>query len=260
MELSQLLQRIDKVKKLIDERQPMPQKELLALDRYFKIDLTYSSNALEGNTLTLAETKILLEDGITIGGKPLKDCYEASGHADAYDFMLEAARTPNFQLTESLICRLHELFYGRINAVAAGKYRDHKVFISGTDFVPPAPNEVPEQMTSFISEFSVKAKELYPIMLAAWTHLRFVTIHPFEDGNGRTARLLMNLILVNRGYFVVSIPPIYRMEYNSSLRIAQQSKMPSDLAFKKLIAECVWESAKDYCCMLGIELPYSLLT
>ena len=93
-----------------------------------------------------------------------------------------------------------------------------------------------------------------PVLLAAWAHRRLVDIHPFADGNGRTARLLMNLILVNRGYFVVSIPPVLRQEYISALRLAQRDKNPSDTAFNALIAECVWETAKDYCRMLRIPL------
>jgi len=254
MNTNELLQKIDQAKAKIDTRRPLNAIEAKQLDNYFRVDLTYSSNALEGNTLTLSETKVLLEDGITAGGKPLRDCYEVSGHAEAYDFMLTAARAAPFQLTEAIVCKLHELFYARLDSAAAGQYRDHQVFITGTDYLPPTPEDTPAQMAEFITEFQAKAQKLHPVLLAAWAHRRFVDIHPFTDGNGRTARLLMNLILVNRGYFVVSIPPIYRQEYISALRLAQRGEHPSDTAFNQLIAECVWETAKDYCRMLRISM------
>jgi len=257
MNTNELLRKIDQAKVKIDARRPLAAAEVKQLDNYFRVDLTYSSNALEGNTLTLSETKVLLEDGITTGGKPLRDCYEAAGHAQAYDFMLTAARAEPFVLTEDLICKLHKLFYERLDSATAGQYRDHQVFITGTDYLPPTAEEVPAQMSAFMTEFQAKAQTLHPILLAAWAHRRFVDIHPFTDGNGRTARLLMNLILVNHGYFVVSIPPIFRQEYISALRLAQRGEHPSDRAFNELIALCVWEAAKDYCRMLRIPLQAS---
>ena len=132
-----LLERIDAYAKVIRERRSLTPDEVKELDSYFRIGTTYTSNALEGNSLTLAETKVLLEDGITVGGKPIRDCYEATGHARAYDYMLEIARGGPLQFREEDILRLHALFYGGIDPEHAGRYREGQMFITGTEYVPP---------------------------------------------------------------------------------------------------------------------------
>ena len=252
--MQNILKRIDEYKNLIDTKRPLKPEEVKELDDYFRIGTTYSSNALEGNTLTITETKVLLEDGITVGGKPIKDCYEATGHAKAYDYMLKIARSDFFSFSEDMIKELHRLFYLNIDADNAGKYRQHQVFITGTDYVPPAQEKVPQLMTELITELNNKSNKLHPVMLAAYAHKRLVVIHPFTDGNGRCARLLMNLILVNKGYQIITIPPILRNEYISSLRTAQKEKNPSDKDFNILIANCELESQKDMCRMFHIKL------
>jgi len=255
MEHTALLKRIDEYKSVIDTRRPLAKEELKQLDDYFRIGLTYTSNALEGNTLTISETKVIIEDGITVGGKPLKDCFEAVGHAKAYDFMLSAARAENPVFTEETVLALHRLFYIKLDEENAGKYRNTQVFISGTEYIPPTADEVAPLMKAFVSELNEKSKTTHPVMLAAFAHRRLVDIHPFIDGNGRAARLLMNLILVNKGYQILSIPPILRVEYIGALQAAQRSKNPSDKAFLQLIAECEIEAQRDYCRMFRIELP-----
>ena len=189
-----------------------------------------------------------------MGGKALRDCYEATGHAKTYDFMLESARTDNLVFSENMILTLHKLFYNNLDAENAGKYRTYQVFITGIEYLPPTADEIPVLMKSFISGLNDKSKNTHPVILAAFAHRQLVDIHPFTDGNGRTARLLMNLILVNKGYQIVSIPPILRMEYISALQAAQRSENPSDKMFFKFIAECEIESQKDYCRMFRIEL------
>jgi len=255
MEPTDLLKKIDKYKAFIDIHRPLTNDEVKELDKYFRIGLTYTSNALEGNTLTLSETKVIIEDGITVGGKPLKDCFEAIGHAKAYDFMLGIARSGSLVFDEAMILNLHNLFYSGVDAANAGKYRSYQVFITGTEYLPPTADEVPAMMKAFIDELNQKSQNLHPVVLAAFAHKRLVEIHPFTDGNGRTARLLMNLILVNRGYQIVSIPPILRLEYINALQASQRSENPSDKAFIQLIAECEIESQKDYCRMFRIEIP-----
>ena len=133
MENKSLFEKIDPYKRIIGERRPLTADELKELDAYFRIGITYSSNALEGNSLTLSETKVLLEDGITVGGKPIRDCYEATGHAKAYDYMLALARSGDLQISEDVILRLHQLFYGGIDEERAGRYRTGQVFITGTE-------------------------------------------------------------------------------------------------------------------------------
>lgn len=255
MDIQVLLKRIDETKARIDSRRPLAPGEVKELDAYFRIGTTYSSNALEGNTLTLSETKVLLEDGLTVGGKPIRDCYEAVGHARAYDFMLESARSTPFAFSEAMILQLHKLFYQGIDPEKAGTYRDIQVFITGTEYIPPAAEDVPALMKGLVEEISKKWDSLHPVELAAFAHRRLVDVHPFTDGNGRTARLLMNLILVNRGYQIVTIPPVLRLDYINALKAAQRDKNPSDEAFTRLIAECEVEAQKDYCRMFRIEPP-----
>lgn len=254
MELQTLLNKIDLNRDRINSHRPLSHAEVRELDQYYKIGTTYSSNALEGNSLTLTETKILLEDGITVNGKPIKDCYEATGHAKAYDFMLSIARAPSLNITEDTIRRLHHLFYAAIDEAEAGQYRNHQVFISGTEYIPPEAGKVPELMKDFAVELDRKKDELHPVLLAAFAHRRLVDIHPFVDGNGRTARLLMNLILINKGYCVVSIPPVLRHDYIQSLMAAQKAKNPTDEPFNRLIAECELEAQRDYSRMFRIPL------
>lgn len=254
MELNDLLQKIDRGRENINKRRPLTPAEVRELDAYYKIGTTYSSNALEGNSLTLTETKVLLEDGITVGGKPIKDFAEATGHAKAYDFMLEAARSVAPAFTEEMIQKLHRLFYSGIDSEQAGCYRDHQVFITGTEYVPPASEDVLGLMREFVAGLNAKRDSLHPVLLAAFAHRRLVDIHPFTDGNGRTARLLMNLVFVNKGYCVVSIPPILRGDYISALIAAQRAENPTDTPFQTLIAECELEAQRDYGRMFRISL------
>jgi len=256
MAIKDLLKRIDDYAAVIRAYRPLSEAEIKELDAYYRIGMTYTSNALEGNSLSLSETKVLLEDGITVGGKPLRDCYEATGHARAYDYMLTLARSGSMSVTENMIRHLHYLFYNGIDPDNAGKYRRGQVFITGTEYLPPAAEDVPGCMVSFVKELAERqGRMLHPIELAAYAHRRLVDIHPFQDGNGRTARLLMNLILINQGYCIVSIPPVLRHDYIVALQQAQRERNPSDEAFVKLIAECEIESQKDYCRMFRIKLP-----
>ena len=255
MTLEALLRRIDANRAAIRARRPLTETEVRELDAYYRIGTTYASNALEGNSLTLTETKVLLEDGITVGGKPMRDCWEAAGHAKAYDFMLSLARSEAPVLREENIRRLHYLFYCGIDPDAAGQYRKEQVFITGTEYLPPTPEEVPGLMEGFLRELEQRKDTMHPVAFAAFAHRRLVDIHPFRDGNGRTARLLMNLILVREGYCIVTIPPVLRMEYLSALQQAQRRKAPSDEAFIRLIAECELEAQKDYFRLFRIPQP-----
>ena len=186
-----LLGRIDAYAAVIRACRPLSEAEVKELDAYYRIGITYSSNALEGNSLTLSETKVLLEDGITVGGKPIRDCYEATGHARAYDYMLTLARSDNLSVTEDVVRHLHYWFYNGIDPETAGEYRKGQVFITGTEYVPPAAQEVPACMEAFVTELAQKQGKLHPVELAAYAHRRLVDIHPFQDGNGRVGRLIL---------------------------------------------------------------------
>lgn len=238
---------IDEYKQQIDSFRPLSTDALAQLKAYYKVSLTYTSNALEGNSLTLTETKIIIEDGITIGGKPMKEHLEVIGHSDAYDLLYDLATSKD--ITEKEILQLHHLFYKNINEKKAGVYRDCNVIITGSEFELPKYAEVPKLMKEF-SDNIFKIKEQYhPVEFAARLHEGLVTIHPFVDGNGRAARLLMNLALLQAGYNITIIPPVVRNDYIGALQKAQinNNKEP----FVNFISEMVLESQKDYLRLLN---------
>jgi len=233
---------IDRLKAKLDTYRPFSADVLQQLKQYYKISLTYTSNAIEGNTLTESETKVIIEDGITIGGHPVREIQETLGHSKAYDFIYTLLN--NEKLTENDILTIHKIFYEQINPEYAGNYRDKKVIITGTSYEPPAPSEIPDLMRMFINEIPYKQTELHPVKFAAWVHLQLVNIHPFIDGNGRCARLLTNLMLMKSGYAVIIIPPILRADYIEALKKAQTAKSPN--LFYNFISEMVLQSLQDY--------------
>ena len=231
----------DEYKAKINALRPLSNEALAQVKEYYKIGLTYASNALEGNTLSLVETKVVLEDGITIGGKPLKDHYETVGHAKAFDEIIKLSQNKTF--TEDDIKLLHKLFYEKIDNEKAGKYRTSQVIITGSDVELPKPEELDEKMHEFISKLPKLKEELHPVEYAAMVHIIFVNIHPFADGNGRVARLLMNLALLQSGYNIVVIPPVVRADYISAL---QETNKGNNTDFINFISEMVLESQKEY--------------
>lgn len=235
-----LLHEIDLLRKDISKLKPLSDKNLQELKEYFRIGLTYSSNALEGNSLTESETKILLEEGITIGGKSLKDHFEATGHDDALKRLFEVYK--NKKITEHDIQEFHRLFYYRIDETNAGIYRSKKVFITGSKYPLPQPKTVPGAMRTFIKQATNIRKKLHPVHFAAHCHKEFVFIHPFIDGNGRVARLLMNLILLQEKYLPAVIPPVLRADYISALEEAHED----ETNFLNFIGEAVRQTQKDY--------------
>ncbi len=208
----------DENNRLLSAYRPLPPETLKSLRDYYRVGLTYTSNALEGNSLTESETKVVIEDGLTIEGKPLRDHYEAVGHAKAYDYIYQI--TEKEELTEKDIQNLHYLFYQQMNVEQAGQYRSVKVYISGSRYAVSAVSKIPGEMQKLVKWYNENEKKLHPIELAATLHQRFVFIHPFVDGNGRVARLLMNLALLRNGYSIAIIPAILRHEYIYSLETA----------------------------------------
>ena len=197
---------------------PLSPETLQSLKEYYRVGTTFTSNALEGNILTESETKVIIEDGLTIEGKPLRDVYEAVGHAKAYDYMYELSH--NEPLTEEVICNLHKLFYQQMDSERAGQYRKVPVFISGSRYSVSPVAEIDKRMKQLVQWYNNNENKLHPVVLAAELHKRFVFIHPFIDGNGRMARLLMNLSLMRNDYNIAIIPAVTRAEYISALEQA----------------------------------------
>ncbi|MEX2607178.1 MAG: Fic family protein, partial [Kiritimatiellia bacterium] len=181
-------------KKVLDSYRPLPPELVRNLEQWFIIELTYTSNAIEGNTLTRRETAVVVEKGLTVSGKSLIEHLEAVNHAHAIETMLNLAREKTKNLTEHDILHIHETILRGIDDGNAGRYRTIPVRISGSRVVLPNPLKISDLMTAFVKDISTIGK-LHPVELSAEAHYQLVTIHPFIDGNGRTARLLMNLIL-----------------------------------------------------------------
>lgn len=231
----------DEQKSKFDSYRPLSKELALQLKEHYKIGLTYSSNALEGNTLSLIETKVIIEDGLTIGGKSLSEIDEATGHARAYDFIFDIVKKDTITLED--IKQIHKLFYSQLDPDNAGVYRDKAVFISGMDTKLPGPLEIEKLMKDFESELTNPKDNLHPIEYAAIMHNNFVTIHPFLDGNGRTGRLLMNLLLMRAGYSITIIPPINRTEY---IECAYEGNKGNNEKFVNFLSCMVYESQKEF--------------
>lgn len=219
--IQHFLDTLTQKKALLDSYRPLPQELVANLNQWFKIKLTYSSNALEGNTLTFSETALVVEKGLTIGGKTIKEHLEATGHAHAFDYVLELAKLTRTEVTLSDILNIHSLIFSPIDKPNAGTYRKILVKISGLNKSLPEPLKIAELMDSFMNWLHTTTD--HPIIVAAQAHLDLVTIHPFVDGNGRTSRLLMNLLLIQAGYPPAIILPEERITYCNALREAQEN-------------------------------------
>ena len=210
---------IDNLKVKLDELRPLAGEKVL---KAFDIEYTYESNRIEGNTLTLQETALVVEKGLTISGKPLKDHLEAINHVHALEYVKGlVAEQDNF--TPTILLNIHRLILQGIDNDNAGKYRAVPVMISGAKHIPPQPYLVAKQMEDYFIWYDENIVALHPVELAAEMHERLVTIHPFIDGNGRTARLVMNLLLLQSGYPIVMLKgdANSRLEYYNALEKAQ---------------------------------------
>lgn len=238
---------IDEKKDSIDSRRPFSQNMTRQLRDKLIIEWTYNSNAIEGNTLTLSETKVVLENGITIKGKPLKDHLEIINHKEAIEY-IEDLVSKNVKLSEYDIRSIHYLILKEIDSTNAGKYRNENVFISGAKHVPPVYMNVPYKMQNLIDQYQ-SWKVFHPIVRACYLHGEFVKIHPFIDGNGRTARLLLNFELIQSGYPPVVIKTENRADYYDALDKAHTTNDYTD--FIKIIVDLVNESENLYLYLIG---------
>jgi Fic family protein len=230
-------------KKRLDGFRPLRPELVKNLEDWFRVELTYTSNAIEGSTLTRQETAVILEKGITVGGRSLKEHLEASNHAKALDWLKEWAADAKRPVGEREILTLHEMILKGIDDTNAGRYRSVPVRISGSSVVLPNPRKVPELMKEFVLELK-PVKNVHPAALAARAHYRLVSIHPFIDGNGRTARLLMNLLLMQRGFPPAFIRTGERLAYINSLEKAQLGGSLED--FEKLMFKIIDRSLDIY--------------
>jgi len=217
-----ILSKIDSIKSIIDGYRPFPEHVVKQLRDYYRIGLTYSSNAIEGNTLTESETKVVIEDGLTIGGKSLREHSEAVGHAKAYDHIYSLL---DRAISEEDILFLHKIFFQQIDPENAGRYRQRNVIITGTDYLPPDYHEVPALMKKHVENLNRDTQDKHPLEQASDLHAEFEAIHPFTDGNGRIGRLLLSILTMKNGYCPIIIPPIRRAEYITAMQKANKGDL-----------------------------------
>lgn len=241
--------RLDALKAKLDEYRPLAPTVVTNLHENLVLQWTYHSNAIEGNTLTLKETKVALE-GITVGGKTLREHFEAINHRDAI-LLVEELVAKQQPLDEWTIKSLHQLVLKNIDADNAGRYREVNVLISGAQHRPPQALQVPEQMQAFVHWYDTEAANLHPVERAARVHGEFVKIHPFADGNGRTSRLLMNLELMKAGFPATVIEVEQRLAYYEALDKAHCTDNYGD--FMNLVGQSVEKSFAPYWWALGVE-------
>ena len=233
--------KVDKLNKELNSKRPISKETLKSLKESINLEWTYNSNGIEGNTLTLRETQVVLE-GITVGGKSLKEHLEAINHEQAILFLDDLIKDKE-PVTEWNIKNIHQLVLKEIDDDNAGKYRDENVKIKGAIHIPPDYLIVPELMEKLIINYE-DWKKYHPIIRAALLHGELVKIHPFVDGNGRTSRLVMNLSLMNSGYLPVIVKKEKRLEYYNALDKAHTTGNYTD--FVKLVNELEIEMLNKY--------------
>lgn len=215
------LSRLAQKKKQLDDRRPLPDIALQKIKEGLFIEWTYNSNSIEGNTLTLNETRIVLEEGMTVKGKSLREHFEITNHHEAIDY-LEQIIHPNYVLSERDILDVHFLVLNKIEKDYAGRLRNGGVRITGANFTPPNASHVSSLLSGLISFVNSNEKKLSDVVLATLFHHRFVWIHPFFDGNGRTVRLVMNLLLMRSGFPPAIILKNDRKKYYDALNQANK--------------------------------------
>ncbi len=232
---------VDSLKKELDSKRPISKETLKSLKESINLEWTYNSNGIEGNTLTLRETQVVLE-GITVGGKSIKEHLEAINHEKAILYLDDLVKDKN-PITEWNIKNIHQLILKDIDNENAGRYRKENVTIKGATHIPPDYLKLPELMEKLILNYNTW-NEYHPIIKAALLHGELVKIHPFVDGNGRTSRLLMNLDLMNSGYNPVIIKKESRLKYYEALDKAHTTGNYTD--FVKLVTKLEVEMLKKY--------------
>ena len=245
--LLSILEEIDVLKSKLDK---FRQFDNFKIAQALELEYTFESNRIEGNTLTLRETDLVINEGLTISGKSMREHLEAINHHEAIAYIKHLVEK-NASLNEGEVLSIHNLILRGIMPEDAGRYRRVQVMIKGSSFMPPQPFMVSKEMEDFFIWYETNKNSVHPIVLAAELHERLVTIHPFVDGNGRTSRLVMNLILLQNGFVIANIKGDYdsRMHYYNALEIAQSKNNKED--FLMFIAQIEKENLVRYLEIIG---------
>ena len=237
MDYKLLLQLKDRANKIKTE---LPPEVAASFNDSFNVEYAHNSTAIEGNTLTLIQTKAVIEDGLSVGGKTLREIYEVANHAKAFAYVQKCVADKK-PLDENTVKDIHALLMD--NIIIGGVYRNVEVRISGASHKPPTPSEMYRQVKGFYSDLAYKYGN-NAIELAAWTHAEFVRIHPFTDGNGRTSRMIMNYQLMLHGFLPVSVAKESRLEYFDAL---EAYALNGNLEpFSEMIAELERQRLEEY--------------
>ena len=246
-ELYTMLESLDAKRDTLETLRPV---DSYRVAQALEMEYTFESNRIEGNTLTLQETDLVVNEGLTISGKSMREHLEAINHHEAILFVKDLLAQKN-QFTERDLLQIHRLVLKSIDNEYAGKYRNVQVMIKGSAHMPPQPYLVPKQMEDYFIWYNTHKDQLHPVLLAAEMHERLVTIHPFIDGNGRTSRLVMNLILLQHGYVIANLKGDNesRKTYYNCLENVQTGKGKE--AFLQLIVRTELEAIQRYIRILG---------
>lgn len=248
--LNDILSSIDSLKSQLDKHRPLNPTQLKKINEAIFLEYTYDSNRIEGNTLTLQETALVVQKGITVSGKNLTEHLEAINHYEAVEYIQKIVQDKT-ELSERILKEIHALILRGIDKDNAGKYRTVNVKIAGSRFMPVDSVKVIDEMENYFKWYSENKDILHPVILSAEMHERLVTIHPFIDGNGRTSRLIMNLILLQNGYTIANIigSNENRLKYYNALEKCQVENNCED--FHIMVAETVENSLTEYLKIAG---------
>ena len=235
-----LKQEIAALQKEVKAHRSLSPEERENLKKYYLIRFTYTSNALEGSTLGLEETRMLLENELTPGGKPFQDTLLAVGHKKAFALLASLAAKKTIEASDA--CRLHQILFEQLDPEHAGEYRTQKAFVSGSVYPTAVPEKIPALMLNLFKHLREERYKLHPVVFAAKLHKKFSYIHPFAYGNGQIARLLLNLALLQASYPMVIIKPASRTAYHAALEKAHKTPY----VFAEFIAEQVVAAQQDY--------------
>lgn len=236
-DINVMLKEADVLKEQLLALRPLPEEALKKIQDALDIEYTYESNRIEGNTLTLQETALIVNEGVTISGKSMREHLEVINHTEAISYIKDIAKQ-DIEISERTIKEIHALILHGIDRENAGRYRTVPVMISGSTHIPPQPYLIEKQMEDFILRFKQMEKEkVHPVLIAAYLHDELVRIHPFIDGNGRTSRLLMNLYLLRHGYVIITLKGSNdaKVNYYKALEKSHTEQLPED--FQKLVIE-----------------------
>lgn len=245
--LEKILREIDILKEKLDSYR---QFDSYKITQALELEYTFESNRIEGNTMTLRETDMVINEGLTIYEKSMREHLEAINHQEAIGFIKDLTQKNN-SLNEKDLLSIHNLILRGIIPEDAGRYRKVQVMIQGSSFMPPQALMIAKEMEEYFIWYEINKNKLHPVVLAAEMHERLITIHPFIDGNGRTSRLIMNLILMQKGYLIANIKGDYenKMQYYQTLETAQTKKDKED--FLLFIAKIEKESLERYISIIG---------